>query len=110
MSTEAKTKPKSNQTFFVYIVVCKGYGKNNKRRKRYYTGHTGRSPHERLKEHQTGHGGSKWMQKYKWKPLYIGYIETCQSRAEAERREHTIKNWSHRKKKEKIGDYLNRGN
>jgi len=85
------------------MIKCVGYGEKNKGKVKYYVGYTGNSPHKRLMQHKTGHGGSKWMQRYKMRPKYITYLESIDSKEEAKDRERQVKNWSHEKKKERAG-------
>jgi putative endonuclease len=76
--------------YYVYILRCKDGS--------YYTGHT-QNVEKRFKMHKNGHG-ARYTQLHE--PEKVVYIEHCESRSEAMRRERKIKTFNHCKKQELI--------
>lgn len=79
--------------FFCYIVECADGS--------FYTGWT-TDPARRVKQHNRGIGAKYTRQR---RPVRLVYVESQENRSEAMRREHTIKKYSHARKKTLILHY-----
>jgi len=79
--------------FFCYIVECADGS--------FYTGWT-TDPARRVKQHNRGIGAKYTRQR---RPVRLVYVEPLENRSEAMRREHTIKKYSHARKKNLILHY-----
>lgn len=76
--------------YYVYILRCKDGT--------YYTGHA-KDAQKRFELHKKGHG-AKYTRIHE--PEELAYVEVCETRGEAMRRERKIKTLSHNKKKDLI--------
>lgn len=76
--------------YYVYILRCKDGS--------YYTGHA-KDAQKRFELHKKGRG-ARYTRIHE--PEELVYVEACESRGEAMRRERKIKTFSHDKKKELI--------
>lgn len=76
--------------YYVYILRCKDGS--------YYTGHA-KDAQKRFELHQKGRG-ARYTKIHE--PDELVYVETCETRGDAMRRERKIKTLSHNRKKELI--------
>lgn len=77
-------------TFYVYILLCNDGS--------FYTGYT-KDVNERIKQHENGNG-AKYTKTHR--PQKVVYVENCDSRSEAMKREREIKKLSHQQKADLI--------
>ena len=78
--------------YYVYIIRCKDGS--------YYTGHA-KDAQKRFEVHKKGRG-ARYTRMHE--PEELVYVESCESRGDAMRRERKIKTYSHDKKRELISN------
>ena len=83
-------------SYYIYILRCKDGS--------YYTGHA-KDVKKRFEMHQKGRG-AKYTRMHE--PEKLVYLEECESRGEAMKRERKIKKLSHNKKQQLINNHNNK--
>jgi len=84
--------------FYVYILLCNDGS--------FYTGYT-KDVNERIKQHENGNG-ARYTKAHR--PQRVVYVENCDSRSEAMKREREIKKLSHQQKADLIASKTQKEN
>ncbi|MCW4002370.1 MAG: GIY-YIG nuclease family protein [Candidatus Bathyarchaeota archaeon] len=84
--------------FYVYILLCNDGS--------FYTGYT-KDVNERIRQHENGNG-ARYTKAHR--PRSVVYVESCDSRSEAMKREREIKKLSHRQKADLIASKTQKEN